>query len=61
MEEPQVVRYELGQQFTWHYDAVPPTMKGNAGQRVATILVYLNNVDNGGCTVFKGNNQHTNS
>ena len=22
-EEPQVVRYEIGQQFSWHYDAIP--------------------------------------
>ena len=21
-EEPQVVRYEMGEQFTWHYDAI---------------------------------------
>lgn len=52
-EEPQVVRYELGQQFTWHYDAMPGTMIGLAGQRVATLIVYLNTVGNGGATVFK--------
>lgn len=52
-EEPQIVRYEMGQQFTWHYDALPPSMKKNGGQRVATILVYLNDVDSGGATCFK--------
>ena len=26
-EEPQVVRYEIGQQFSWHYDAIPPTLQ----------------------------------
>ena len=26
-EEPQVVRYEIGQQFSWHYDAIPNTLQ----------------------------------
>lgn len=55
-EEPQIVRYELGQQFSWHYDALPPTMKTNGGQRVATLLVYLNDVKTGGATCFKDYN-----
>lgn len=56
-EEPQIVRYELGQQFAWHYDAIPKAMlkKNDGGQRIMTILVYLNDLGelNGGATCFK--------
>lgn len=36
MEEPQIVRYEMGQQFGWHLDALPPSQCGSAGQRIST-------------------------
>ena len=26
-EEPQVVRYEIGQQFSWHFDAIPKSLQ----------------------------------
>lgn len=52
-EEPQLVRYQPGERFTWHYDAVPPTMLNNGGQRLATLLVYLNDVPSGGRTAFR--------
>lgn len=26
-EEPQVVRYEIGQQFSWHYDSIPKSLQ----------------------------------
>ena len=39
--------------FSWHYDAVPPTMLVNGGQRVCTLLVYLNDVPEGGRTAFR--------
>lgn len=52
-EEPQVVRYEMGQQFSWHYDAIPKSQLDESGQRVATLLVYLNDVKSGGATCFK--------
>ncbi len=52
-EEPQIVRYELGQQFSWHYDAVPHTLLKNGGQRLVTLLVYLNDVEAGGATCFR--------
>lgn len=52
-EEPQLVRYRPGEQFKWHYDAVPATMLHNGGQRLATVLVYLNDVAEGGCTTFR--------
>jgi prolyl 4-hydroxylase len=43
VEEPQIVRYRPRQQFTWHYDHLPTTqLLANGGQRLATVLVYLN-------------------
>lgn len=53
MEEPQIVRYRPGEEFSWHYDEIPVTELENGGQRVATLLAYLNNVERGGGTVFR--------
>lgn len=58
MESPQVARYTSSQQYQAHYDSVDPhTEEGRSfcadgGQRVATVLVYLNDVASGGCTQF---------
>ena len=55
-EEPQLVRYEEGQQFRWHFDHVPSeamAVDGSGGQRIATLLVYLNDVESGGTTSFR--------
>ena len=53
MEEPQIVRYRTGEEFSWHYDEVPPAQLKNGGQRVMTLLVYLNDVSRGGGTIFR--------
>lgn len=63
MEEPQIVKYQPGQEFSWHYDEVPrrttaqqqQAMIENGGQRVATLLVYLNDIQEGrgGGTAFR--------
>jgi prolyl 4-hydroxylase len=55
MEEPQIVRYERGQEFSWHYDEVPSPQLDNGGQRLATMLVYLTSVakSKGGGTTFR--------
>ena len=59
MELPQVARYTEGQRYVEHYDGVDPhTEAGRAfcasgGERVATVLMYLNDVSEGGATRFK--------
>lgn len=55
MEEPQLVRYRTGEEFSWHYDEIPSAQLSNGGQRLATLLVYLNDMedDRGGGTVFR--------
>ncbi len=55
MEEPQIVRYRTGEEFSWHYDEIPSAQLYNGGQRLATLLVYLNDLDEdrGGGTVFR--------
>lgn len=55
-EEPQTVRYRRNERFTWHLDALAPdeATKG-AGQRFATLLVYLTDLsaEDGGATMFR--------
>lgn len=54
----QVVQYMPGQQYTPHYDWFNPTMEGprkhlaRGGQRVATVILYLSDVETGGSTNF---------
>lgn len=54
----QVLRYPVGAQSTPHYDFLMPTSEANcaslarSGQRVSTLIVYLNEVERGGETVF---------
>lgn len=62
MEEPQLVRYRTGEEFSWHYDEIPSTQLSNGGQRLATLLVYLNDLedDRGGGTVFRDLNYPVN-
>jgi len=56
-EEPQTVRYQQTEKFTWHLDALAPgdSEPEIGGQRVATLLVYLNDIgeNNGGATCFR--------
>ncbi|KAL3798685.1 hypothetical protein HJC23_004436 [Cyclotella cryptica] len=57
-EEPQTVRYRRNEKFTWHLDALSPDEAMNqsgAGQRVATLLVYLTDLpsEDGGATMFR--------
>ena len=52
-EQPQVARYSTGQHFLTHLDAFPREVVAKKGfQRRATLLVYLNDVAEGGATYF---------
>ncbi len=54
----QILRYRRGGQYTPHFDFFPPAEPGSAaalatgGQRVASLVMYLNDVEDGGGTVF---------
>jgi prolyl 4-hydroxylase len=50
-EALSVLRYQPGQQFRPHVDALPAT----ANQRIRTVLVYLNDGFSGGATYFVHN------
>ena len=53
----QLLRYRNGQEYRPHRDYLPPSMitsiaDGGSGQRESTVIVYLNDVENGGETEF---------
>ena len=53
-ELPQVAHYRGGEYFKTHEDAFPADVADRKGyQRRATVLVYLNDVTNGGSTRFE--------
>ncbi|WVZ60644.1 hypothetical protein U9M48_010637 [Paspalum notatum var. saurae] len=48
-----VLRYEIGQRYASHYDAFDPAQYGpQKSQRVASFLLYLTDVEEGGETMF---------
>ncbi|XP_028060002.1 probable prolyl 4-hydroxylase 3 [Camellia sinensis] len=55
----QVLHYEVGQKYEPHYDYFLDEFNTkNGGQRIATLLMYLSDVEEGGETIFptaKGN------
>jgi len=57
-EIPQVMHYQVGQEFMLHHDALDPDYAGHQadlacrGQRMGTFLIYLNDDFEGGETVF---------
>ncbi|MFN3537225.1 MAG: 2OG-Fe(II) oxygenase, partial [Brevundimonas sp.] len=59
LEPLQVLRYDTGETFDWHVDYLTPDQPGLAediarkGQRIATLLVYLNADYEGGETAFE--------
>ncbi len=54
----QILNYKVGGEYKPHFDYFPPELPGSAshiakgGQRVSTLVVYLNNVEQGGETIF---------
>jgi len=56
-EPPQISRYRYGEEYKPHYDSFDVSEAGirslqKGGQRVTTVLVYLNDVEIGGQTAF---------
>jgi prolyl 4-hydroxylase len=51
-ENLQVVYYPIGGFFSPHYDATPITSNSNTKYREYTLLIYLNDVEEGGETYF---------
>ncbi|XVE49295.1 hypothetical protein DITRI_Ditri01bG0071600 [Diplodiscus trichospermus] len=48
-----ILRYEIGQKYDSHYDAFNPSEYGpQLSQRVASFLLYLSDVEEGGETMF---------
>ena len=50
----QVLKYEVGEEYKLHFDFFPTNKVDNSkgGQRIGTFLLYLNDVEAGGETVF---------
>jgi prolyl 4-hydroxylase len=54
----QVLHYHVGGEYKPHFDYFPPEEPGShvqmtiGGQRVSTLVMYLNNVEEGGTTIF---------
>jgi len=54
----QILHYTLDGEYQPHFDYFDPTVSGSTrhlergGQRIVTIIVYLNEVEGGGATVF---------
>ena len=57
-EALQLVKYDVGEYYKPHYDYFDQAFKGNVihaqngGQRMMTVLMYLNDVESGGQTGF---------
>ena len=57
-EPLQILHYGIGAEYQPHYDyfsledAGTPTLLAHGGQRVATLIVYLNTPEAGGATIF---------
>lgn len=58
-EDFQVIYYKVSEEYKYHYDAYNPEFKekykkfcSERGNRIGTVLVYLNDVEEGGETAF---------
>ena len=54
----QILRYQVGGEYRPHFDYFPPGDSGSGphisqgGQRIGTLVMYLNDVEDGGETIF---------
>ncbi|XP_074301655.1 putative prolyl 4-hydroxylase 9 [Silene latifolia] len=61
-EAYNVLRYEVGQKYNSHYDAFHPAEYGpQKSQRIASFLLYLSDVEEGGETMFPYENDNIDS
>lgn len=57
-EDLQILRYTVGGEYKPHFDYFDPVLAGSeshllrGGQRIATLVIYLNDVLEGGATIF---------
>lgn len=57
-EEMQILHYGVGAEYRPHFDFFPPEVASSAvsiqasGQRIVTLVMYLNDVEEGGETIF---------
>ncbi|GLJ21423.1 hypothetical protein SUGI_0394510 [Cryptomeria japonica] len=58
----QILHYEVGQKYEPHYDYFLDSFNTkNGGQRIATVLMYLSDVEKGGETVFPASTVNSSS
>uniref|UniRef100_A0A0C9QLG8 procollagen-proline 4-dioxygenase n=1 Tax=Wollemia nobilis TaxID=56998 RepID=A0A0C9QLG8_9CONI len=58
----QILHYETGQKYEPHYDYFLDSFNTkNGGQRIATVLMYLSDVEKGGETVFPASKVNSSS
>ncbi|ONK79716.1 uncharacterized protein A4U43_C01F9310 [Asparagus officinalis] len=58
----QILHYEVGQKYEPHYDYFLDEFNTkNGGQRIATVLMYLSDVEEGGETIFPSANVNSSS
>lgn len=61
-ESLHVLNYHVSEKYSAHFDYFHDTMNtANGGQRLATMLMYLSDVEEGGETVFPSSKDHGNS
>jgi len=51
-EHLQILKYQVGEYYEEHHDFIPHLVKRQAGPRVLTFFLYLNDVEEGGGTRF---------
>lgn len=47
-----MLRYEVGEYYQTHHDYIPYQLERQAGVRIMTVYMYLNDVEEGGGTQF---------
>jgi prolyl 4-hydroxylase len=48
----QILNYQIGQEYKAHFDFFSPTSKAASNPRISTLVMYLNDVEEGGETYF---------